>query len=125
MPLLCFECGAPASHQHHVVPKSVGGTRTVPLCERCHGLVHGRNMHVRMLTIAGLEAARSRGVRIGRRFKMTATKLRLAMAAMGQPETRVNVLCLELGITRQTLYRHVSPDGTLRADGRKLLQEQG
>jgi hypothetical protein len=28
---------------------------------------------------------------------------------------------MELGITRQTLYRHVAPDGTLREDGRKLL----
>jgi hypothetical protein len=27
-----------------------------------------------------------------------------------------------LGITRQTLYRHVSPDGTLRNDGKKLLK---
>ena len=39
---------------------------------------------------------------------MTAAKLRLAMAAMGQPETIVDDLCAELGVTRQTLYRHVS-----------------
>jgi hypothetical protein len=42
---------------------------------------------------------------------MTAAKLRLAMAAMGQPETEVGDLCEELGVTRQTLYRHVSPKG--------------
>jgi hypothetical protein len=42
---------------------------------------------------------------------MTAAKLRLAMAAMGQPETKVGDLCQELGITRQTLYRHISPKG--------------
>jgi hypothetical protein len=30
-------------------------------------------------------------------------------------------LCAELGITRQTLYRHISPDGSLRSDGQKLL----
>ncbi len=52
---------------------------------------------------------------------MTAAPLRLTMAAMGQPETKVNDLCQELGITRQTLYRHVAPDGTLRPDGQKLL----
>jgi AcrR family transcriptional regulator len=52
---------------------------------------------------------------------MTAAKLRLAMAAMGQPETKVGNLCEELGVTRQTLYRHVSPKGVLRADGEKLL----
>jgi hypothetical protein len=52
---------------------------------------------------------------------MTAAKVRLAMAAMGQPETKVSALCRELGVTRQTLYRHVGPDGALRPDGRKLL----
>ncbi len=43
------------------------------------------------------------------------------MAAMRQPETKAGELCRELGITRQTLYRHVSPDGTIRDDGEKLL----
>ena len=57
----------------------------------------------------------------GRPFKMTAAKLRLAMAAMGQPETKVGDLCQELGITRQTLYRHISPKGELRPDGERLL----
>lgn len=48
---------------------------------------------------------------------MTAAKVRLAMAAMGQKETHVGDLCTELGVTRQTLYRHVSPSGELRPDG--------
>ncbi|BAX95329.1 DNA-invertase hin [Corynebacterium glutamicum] len=72
-------------------------------------------------TKAGLESARARGRKGGRPFKMTPAKVRLAMAAMGQPETSVAALCKELGITRQTLYRHVSPTGELREDGRKLL----
>jgi DNA invertase Pin-like site-specific DNA recombinase len=72
-------------------------------------------------TVAGLVSARARGRKGGRPFKMTAAKLRLAMAAMGQPETKVGNLCEELGVTRQTLYRHVSPRGVLRADGEKLL----
>jgi DNA invertase Pin-like site-specific DNA recombinase len=72
-------------------------------------------------TVAGLVSARARGRKGGRPFKMTAAKLRLAMAAMGQPETKVGNLCEELGVTRQTLYRHVSPKGVLRTDGEKLL----
>jgi DNA invertase Pin-like site-specific DNA recombinase len=75
-------------------------------------------------TKAGLAAARSRGRVGGRRYKMTPAKLRLAMAAMGQPETRIGALCRELGITRQTLYRHVDPKGGLRSDGQKLLASQ-
>ena len=69
----------------------------------------------------GLASARARGRKGGRPFKMTAAKLRLAMVAMGQPETKVGDLCQELGITRQTLYRHISPKGELRPDGVKLL----
>jgi len=72
-------------------------------------------------TKAGLASARARGRKGGARYKMTAAKVRLAMASMGQTETKVGALCRELGVTRQTLYRHVAPDGALRADGRKLL----
>lgn len=72
-------------------------------------------------TIAGLASARVRGRRGGRPYKMTPAKVRLAMASMGQPGTKVGELCTELGVTRQTLYRHVSPTGELREDGRKLL----
>lgn len=72
-------------------------------------------------TQAGLAAARARGRNGGRPYKMTPAKLRLAMAAMGKPETKVGELCRELEITRQTLYRHVDPGGALRPDGEKLL----
>lgn len=75
-------------------------------------------------TKAGLASARARGRKGGAPFKMTAAKIRLAMAAMGQPGTKVSELCRELGVTRQTLYRHVGPDGSLREDGRKLLQSR-
>lgn len=37
----CFNCGNPAEHRHHVVPKSLGGVATVPLCGECHGKAHG------------------------------------------------------------------------------------
>ncbi|MCA0291730.1 MAG: recombinase family protein [Actinobacteria bacterium] len=72
-------------------------------------------------TIAGLAAARARGRKGGRPFKMTPAKVRLAAASMGEPGTNVGALCKELGITRQTLYRHVSPTGELRDDGHKIL----
>lgn len=73
-------------------------------------------------TRAGMAAARARGRHGGRPYKMTAAKLRLAMAAMGQPETKVGEFCRELGVSRQTLYRHVAPNGALRPDGQKLLR---
>ena len=72
-------------------------------------------------TVAGLAAARARGRKGGAPYKMTPAKVRLAAASMGKPGTNVGDLCKELGITRQTLYRHVSPTGELRDDGRKIL----
>jgi DNA invertase Pin-like site-specific DNA recombinase len=73
-------------------------------------------------TKAGLASARARGRKGGAPFKMTATKLKLAMSAMGKPETMIGELCRELGITRQTLYRHIAPDGSLREDGKKIIK---
>src|SRR5713101_470305 len=58
-------------------------------------------------TKAGLASARARGRKGGAPFKMTPAKVRLALATMGQPKTKVADLCRELGVTRQTLYRHV------------------
>jgi len=72
-------------------------------------------------TKAGLASARARGRNGGRPFKMTTAKLRLAQAAMGQPGTKISELCTELGVSRQTLYRHMNPTGQLRPDGEKLL----
>lgn len=65
----CFECGEPATFQHHVIPQSRGGIKTVPLCGRCHGRVH--NFTVRsddhaQLTKEGLAAVRAQGRPIGR-----------------------------------------------------------
>jgi hypothetical protein len=46
---------------------------------------------------------------------------RLAQAAMGKPETKIGPPSRELGATRQALYRHLAPDGSLREHGAKLL----
>jgi DNA invertase Pin-like site-specific DNA recombinase len=72
-------------------------------------------------TKAGLASARARGIKGGRRPKMTPAKVRLAQTALKDPDTNVSALCRELGITRQTLYRHLSPQGELRDDGHKAL----
>jgi DNA invertase Pin-like site-specific DNA recombinase len=75
-------------------------------------------------TVAGLASARARGRTGGRPFTMTPAKVRLAMASMGKPETNVGDLYTELGISRQTLYRHVSPDGEARPDGLRVLNRK-
>ena len=68
----CFECGHsnPIEIQlHHVVPRSMGGTRVIPLCSVCHRKVHGvkkeKQISISRLTKQGLAAARDRGVVLG------------------------------------------------------------
>lgn len=66
--VVCFECDSPTNiNQHHVVPRVLGGTRTIPLCEGCHSKVHGRNMvgH-RRLVIEGQRRAVLNGQKLGR-----------------------------------------------------------
>jgi len=77
---------------------------------------------IRERTKAGLAAARARGRKGGRQFALTKSQVRLAQAAMGQPETHVGQLCQELQVTRTTLYRYVGPDGTLRNHGSRVLK---
>jgi DNA invertase Pin-like site-specific DNA recombinase len=76
-------------------------------------------------TKAGLESARARGRKGGRRFSLTKAQIRLAQASMGKKETVVSELCTELGITRASLYRYVAPDGSLRKQGKTLLNIKG
>lgn len=64
-------------------------------------------------TLTGMAPARASGRNGGRLYKMTQAILKLAMATLGQLETKIGPLCEELGITKQTLYRHVSPGGEL------------
>ena len=50
--------------------------------------------------------------------------MRLAEIAMKKRETKISDLCKELGgITKQTLYRCVSPTGELRQYGKLVLSQ--
>ena len=77
---------------------------------------------IRERTIAGLQSARARGRKGSRKFQLSKSKVRLAEIAMKNKETKISDLCKELGgITKQTLYRYVSPTGELRQYGKVVL----
>tara|TARA_R110001592_G_scaffold234184_3_gene491825 strand:+ start:4 stop:471 length:468 start_codon:yes stop_codon:yes gene_type:complete len=65
----CFECEATEDLQeHHVVPKSRGGTKTVTLCYECHLKAHGRDgkgLNHHILTKEALAQAKRNGVKLG------------------------------------------------------------
>lgn len=59
----CFECNSTNFlHEHHVVPRVLGGTKTIPLCANCHGLVHSRDfLKSATLQKLGIEKAKKEG----------------------------------------------------------------
>ena len=63
----CFECNGKAQHAHHVVPVAHGGTRTVPLCYRCHEKAHERVLNLKehsRRTKEGMARAKAQGKRV-------------------------------------------------------------
>lgn len=65
---LCFECDTDVDlASHHVVPRSLGGTRTVHLCPKCHAKVHNlKNISHPRLTKEALAKMKANGKRISR-----------------------------------------------------------
>ncbi|KAA3650011.1 MAG: recombinase family protein [Proteobacteria bacterium] len=73
-------------------------------------------------TMVGLKAARARGKKGGRKFQLTKNQVKFAQVTMQNKNTNVSELCRELGVSRQTLYRYISPDGELREYGVKVVK---
>lgn len=77
---------------------------------------------IRERTMAGLQAARARGRKGGRKFALSKAQVRMAQAAMANRDTSVSTLCKELGVRPVTLYRYVDPNGGLRDYGTRVLE---
>lgn len=73
-------------------------------------------------TMAGLAAARARGRKGGRPRKMDRDMLKIVVAAMSDCTTVVTDLAKKLKLTPTTLYHYVNGDGSLKEEGRKLMQ---
>lgn len=69
---------------------------------------------IRERTMAGLEAARARGRKGGRKPVMDAKKLALASKMLNNREIPVGEVCEAVGVSRSTIYRHLKPDGSAR-----------
>ena len=76
---------------------------------------------IRERTMAGLQAARARGRKGGRKFALTKAQVRMAQAAMENRDTSVSELCKEQGVKPVTLYRYVDPNGNLGNYGKRVL----
>ena len=69
---------------------------------------------IRERTMAGLEAARARGRKGGRKRVMDERKIALASKLMRDRETPISEVCEAVNVSRATLYRYLEPDGTPR-----------
>ena len=72
-------------------------------------------------TKAGLAAARARGRKGGRKRKMDASTIKMAMSAMSDPKSVAAEIAKRLGITTTTLYSYVNGDGSLKEAGHKII----
>ena len=119
----CFECGAPAEHDHHVVPRSRGGTRTIPLCTSCHAKAHHRsgNMAHNRLTSDALRRKRRKGERVGSipwGFRLASDGVALEPC----PKERRIVDAVQRdgarGLSRRAIAREVNAAGHVNRAGR-------
>lgn len=76
---------------------------------------------IRERTMAGLAAARARGRMGGRPRKMTKDTLKMAMAAMTDPNSNASNVAKSLGVTTTTLYDYVNGGGSVKEKGQRLL----
>lgn len=118
----CINCGKEATMWHHVVPRELGGkdsTNLVPLCDNCHGLIHGISyrkgkLSHSELTKIGIQKAKAAGKQIGgvEGRKLTVKKEAPAKAEIKRLSrdfdgtlTDVEVMKI-VGLARNTYYKY-------------------
>ena len=72
---------------------------------------------IRERTMAGLEVARARERKGGRKPVMDEKKIALASKLMRDKEVPIGQVCKAVGVSSSTLYRYLTPNGE-RRDGR-------
>ena len=103
---ICFECGKPSDIDHHVIPRSKGGTKTVPLCNKCHSIVHD----AKLISIAELSI---RGKQIASELKNKQKVVE--MFSQGIEKTKI---AKELGLGRNSIYSILEEFGFHKNEGK-------
>ena len=123
---ICFECGCDENiHDHHVVPKSKGGTKTIPLCGPCHGLVHGKNFGLewKRLQMEGIRKRKELGLYkiSGRQFG----SFESIEHFMNKPKTKEIVSLLDKGLMYSDIQSKLKCSPNLIRKVKKYMDEQG
>ena len=92
----CFECNSTTNIvYHHVVPESLGGKNTIPLCQQCHDKVHNikpRNISISELTKKGIQHAKQQGAKLGNPNPTQSVKVMNIGAAKAKQNFRAKIL---------------------------------
>ena len=104
----CFECNQPAHEDHHVVPQSRGGTKTVPLCSPCHGKVHDakRDNSIAQLTKEGMVRAKVNGTKSGKaigRPREHGDDVREQITALRMDGMSFGAIAAQVGLAKSTV----------------------
>lgn len=107
----CSNCDNAATCYHHIVPKALGGTdrptNLAPLCDACHGLVHGKDItKMARLSRIGQQAAIARGVKFGAKRKFTPEQ-QAALRRYYADGWTIYDLSDFTGLSKSTVYRIV------------------
>lgn len=105
----CFECNKVAEvFNHHIIPESLGGTKTVPLCACCHGKIHDiKFLTTSELTKRGLARAKERGIKLGKPSKIPEEVIKRICNLRRQKQT-IRAIALECKITPSVVHRIVT-----------------
>jgi hypothetical protein len=111
----CFECGSSENiHYHHIVPSTMGGTKTIPLCIVCHGKVHNRDFtRHKVLQRIGIERAKENGVFMGRAIGSHETpeqflnkpKIKRAVELLNEGKLNLRKISEEVGVHFNTITK--------------------
>ena len=80
----------------------------------CGALAEFERDLIRERTLVGLQAARARGRRGGRKRKVDDRMLARAAELMQDRTVGINEICRIVGVGKTTLYRYLTPDGQRR-----------
>lgn len=119
--LKCFECDIKTEdiHWHHVIPHSLGGTKCIPLCEKCHGVIHNMDLSISNLIKNGLIKAKERGMTLGRPIGTTQSNTELL-------EKHGDIIaCLRDGYSIRSIARMTNKGGSTVQRVKKIYENGG
>ena len=123
----CFECGVTADHAHHVVPRVLGGTKTVNLCAPCHSKVHSANLTTSALVKEGLKKRRDKGLCGGGKPRFGYWYDQDGKVHKNKYEQKVIKGVLKMRSKGMSMYKiadHYADEGVLNRNGKPIDRNQ-